>query len=124
MALSIEVSSPHELMNLANKAEGAEVEYSATSVPRSVILAMIIKTDILAFGWIILSIGNVNAALESPTGYPIIEIFYQATGTRNRFCEWHDMCYHHRCLFFASAIHVPSSVGVIMNCNSLISLPM
>lgn len=70
-------------MDLANKAEGEEVQNPATSIPRSMILAVIIN-GMLAFGWIIallFSIGDVEAALESPTGYPIIEIFYQATGS-------------------------------------------
>lgn len=47
------------------------------------ILAVVIN-GVLAFGWIIallFSVGDVDAALESPTGYPIIEIFYQATGS-------------------------------------------
>lgn len=62
---------------------GEEVKNPATSVPRSMILAVIIN-GVLAFGWIIallFSIGDVDTALESPTGYPIIEIFYQATGS-------------------------------------------
>ena len=51
---------------------GEEVKNPATSVPRSMILAVIIN-GVLAFGWIIallFSIGDVDTALESPTGYP------------------------------------------------------
>lgn len=62
---------------------GEEVENPATSVPRSMVLAVIIN-GVLAFGWIIallFSIGDVETSLNSPTGYPIIEIFYQATGS-------------------------------------------
>lgn len=43
-----------------------------------------IINGVLAFGWIIalpFSIGDVDTALESPTGYPIIETFYRATGS-------------------------------------------
>lgn len=62
---------------------GEEVENPAASFPRSMVLAVIINGR-LAFGWIIallFSIGDVRAALESPTRYPIMEIFYQATGS-------------------------------------------
>lgn len=60
-----------------------EVENPATSVPRSMVLTVLIN-GILAFGWIIallFCIGDVDVALDSPTGYPIIEIFRQATGS-------------------------------------------
>lgn len=70
-------------MDLANKAEGGEVEHWETSVPRGILWPLVINC-ILAYGWIIallFSIGNIKATLESPTGYPIIEIFYQATGS-------------------------------------------
>lgn len=62
---------------------GEEVENPATTVPRSMVLTVLIN-GVLAFGWIIallFSIGDVKKALDSPTGYPIIEIFYQATGS-------------------------------------------
>lgn len=68
---------------MLNLSKGEEVENPATSVPTSMVLTVIIN-GLLAFGWIIallFSIGDVEAALESPTGYPIIEIFYQATGS-------------------------------------------
>ena len=66
-----------------NRRIGEEVENAATSVPRSMVLTVLIN-GILAFGWIIallFSIGDVDAALDSKTGYPIIQIFYQATGS-------------------------------------------
>lgn len=88
-------------MDLANKAEGGEVEHSVTNVPRAILLALIIN-GILAFGWIIallFSIGNIKAALESPTEYPIIEILYQATGSIGSANGMYDVCYHHRCFF-------------------------
>lgn len=96
-----------KLMDLAaNKAEGGDVEHSVTSVPRG----------ILAYGRIIallFSIGNIKAALESPTGCPIIEIFYQATdsiGSANgMMCAIMIVAFSHS---FASGIHVTSNVGV------------
>lgn len=66
-----------------NRRIGEEVENAATSVPRSMVLTVLIN-GILAFGWIIallFSIGDVDAALDSKTGYPIIHIFYEATGS-------------------------------------------
>lgn len=69
-----------------NTITGEEVENAATTVPRSMVLTVLINGT-LAFGWIIallFSIGDaeaVEAALNSPTGYPIIQIFYQATGS-------------------------------------------
>lgn len=66
-----------------NRRTGEEVENAATSVPRSMVLTVLINGT-LAFGWIIallFSIGDVDAALDSKTGYPIIQIFYQATGS-------------------------------------------
>lgn len=51
---------------------GEEVENPATSVPKSMILAVIIN-GVLAFGWItafLFPIDDVDAALESPTGQP------------------------------------------------------
>lgn len=62
---------------------GEEVENAATSVPRSMVLTVLINGT-LAFGWIIallFSIGDVQTALNSDTGYPMIEIFRQATGS-------------------------------------------
>ncbi len=58
-----------------------EVENPTTSVPRSMILTVLIN-GILGLGWIIAvlySIGNIEDAVSTPTGYPIIQIFYTAT---------------------------------------------
>ena len=57
-----------------------EVENPATSVPRSMILTVLIN-GVLGLGWIIAvlySIGNIDDAINTTTGYPIIEIFFQA----------------------------------------------
>ena len=58
-----------------------EVKNAAVAVPQTMVQGIIIN-GILAFGFLIallFTMGNVENALESPTGYPIIEIFYQAT---------------------------------------------
>ncbi|KAI1268033.1 putative amino acid permease [Xylariaceae sp. FL1019] len=58
-----------------------EVENAALVVPRTMIWS-IVGSGILCFGFsiaILFSIGDVDAALSTPTGFPIIEIFYNAT---------------------------------------------
>ena len=60
-----------------------EVKNAAIAVPQTMVQG-IIMNGILAFGFLIallFTMGDVQNALESPTGYPIIEIFYQATGS-------------------------------------------
>ena len=61
-----------------------EVRNSAVTVPRTVIWTLIVN-GVMAFGFlfaILFCIGDVEKALNTPTGFPIIEIFYQATGSR------------------------------------------
>jgi Amino acid permease len=63
---------------------GEEVRNSAITVPRIVILTIVIN-GVMAFGFllvILFCIGDVEKALNTPTGFPIIEIFYQATGSK------------------------------------------
>jgi len=63
---------------------GAEVKDAPRRVPQSMVASVIINGT-LAFAFIIcvlFSIGNVDNALSTPTGYPIIEILYQATGSK------------------------------------------
>lgn len=58
-----------------------EVHKAATTIPRIIMLSIIINA-VLAFAFLIgllYSIGNIEDALSSPTGYAIIEIFFQAT---------------------------------------------
>ncbi|OTB15086.1 hypothetical protein K445DRAFT_23100 [Daldinia sp. EC12] len=58
-----------------------EVDNAAVVVPRTMIWSIIVS-GVLCFGMsiaILFSIGDVNAAMNSPTGYPIIEIFFNAT---------------------------------------------
>lgn len=67
----------------ADESVGEEVQNAATSVPRSMVLTVLIN-GLLAFGWIIallFSVGDVDKALNTPTKYPIVYIFYQATGS-------------------------------------------
>ena len=55
-----------------------EVKNAAVNVPRSMFFTILVN-GALGFGSIIAllySIGDVEAALESPTGWPFIEIFY------------------------------------------------
>ncbi|KAF7505075.1 hypothetical protein GJ744_001294 [Endocarpon pusillum] len=61
-----------------------EVRNSAVTVPRVLILTIVIN-GIMAFGFllgILFCIGDVENALNTPTRFPIIEIFYQATGSK------------------------------------------
>lgn len=61
-----------------------EVKNAAVNVPRSMFFTIFVN-GALVFGSIIAllySIGDVDAALNSPTGWPFIEIFYQATQSK------------------------------------------
>lgn len=58
-----------------------EVDNAAVVVPRTMIWSIIVSGT-LCFGMsiaILFCIGDVNAALDTPTGFPIIEIFFNAT---------------------------------------------
>ncbi|RWA09390.1 hypothetical protein EKO27_g5710 [Xylaria grammica] len=58
-----------------------EVENAAVVVPRTMIWSIVVS-GVLCFGIsiaILFCIGDVTAALASPTGFPIIEIFFNAT---------------------------------------------
>ncbi|GIC92864.1 putative amino acid permease [Aspergillus udagawae] len=60
-----------------------EVHNPATVVPRILIQTIVINGT-LAFGFILVMlfcIGDIHAILHSPTGFPIIAMFYQATGS-------------------------------------------
>jgi len=60
-----------------------EVKDSATTVPRVIILTIIINAS-LALGFLIallFCLSNVEEILSTPTGYPIIAILVQATGS-------------------------------------------
>ena len=56
---------------------------AATTIPKVIFLTIIINGT-LAFAMLLallFSIGNIEEALNTPTGFPIIEIFRQATGS-------------------------------------------
>ena len=60
---------------------GEEVQNSAVLVPRAMIWSMVLS-GALCFGFsvaVLFSIGDITQALQSPTGFPIIEIFYNTT---------------------------------------------
>ena len=63
---------------------GEEVRNSATVVPRSMIYAFYIS-GVLAFGMsiaILFSVGDLKTILNTPTNFPIIQIFYVATKSK------------------------------------------
>ncbi|CAI7611555.1 unnamed protein product [Penicillium glandicola] len=60
-----------------------EIHNAEVIVPRSILTSMALN-GCLGFGMIIATLfclGDIQNALETPTGYPFIEIFYQATGS-------------------------------------------
>ena len=60
-----------------------EIENAAITVPRSIITSIIVN-GCLGFGILmatLFGLGNIDAVLNSPTGYPYMEIFLQATGS-------------------------------------------
>lgn len=62
---------------------GEEVRRASTTVPRVMIINVVVS-GIMAFGMVLtllFCVGDIDAALGTPTGYPIIQIFYQATGS-------------------------------------------
>ena len=61
-----------------------EIEDAEYVVPKALITSVVLN-GVLGFGFLIallFSMGDLEAALSSPTGYPIIEIFYQATESK------------------------------------------
>jgi choline transport protein len=61
-----------------------EIEHAELVVPRALI-ASVALNGALGFGFLIallFSMGDVQGALDTPTGYPLIEIFYQATKSK------------------------------------------
>jgi amino acid transporter len=69
-----------------------EVQHASVAIPRSLMMTVFIN-GALGFGMLIavlFCMGDLNEALESPTGYPYMQIFYQATnslgGTLTMLC--------------------------------------
>jgi len=69
---------------LIGTSKGEEVENSAIVVPRSMIMGLLISgTFTLGLSIALLfNIGDIRVALETPTKFPIIEIFYNATHSK------------------------------------------
>lgn len=56
-----------------------EIDNASTNVPRTMIISTLLNGT-LGFGMLIgllFCLGDLEAALKSPTGYPIMEIFHQ-----------------------------------------------
>lgn len=61
-----------------------EISDAPKKVPRAMIWAVVINT-VLALGFLItllFCIGDVDAAINTPTGFPVIQILYQATQSK------------------------------------------
>lgn len=63
---------------------GEEVKDSAIVVPQSMVIALVISGALtMAFSIAILfGVGDIQLALQSPTHYPIIQIFHTATRSK------------------------------------------
>ena len=60
-----------------------EIQNPSVNVPRSMMTGITLNS-FLGFGMllaVLFCLGDVDAALQTPTGYPFIEIFQQAVGT-------------------------------------------
>ena len=60
-----------------------EVQNASVTIPRAIIMTILINGT-LGFGMLIavlFCMGDLDAALETPTGYPFMQIFYQATNS-------------------------------------------
>lgn len=60
-----------------------EIESAEIVVPRALITSVALN-GLLGFGFLIallFSLGDLQSVLETPTGYPIIQIFYNTTGS-------------------------------------------
>lgn len=60
-----------------------EVQNAAVTIPRAIIMTIMINGT-LGFGMLIavlFCMGDLETALKSPTGYPFMQIFYQATNS-------------------------------------------
>lgn len=63
---------------------GDEAKDAPRRIPRSMVLTVVINA-VFAFAFIIcllFTLGDLETVLASPTGYPIIEVYYQATKSK------------------------------------------
>ena len=61
-----------------------EIQNAATVVPQSIMFSILLNGS-MGFGMaiaLLFCLGDIDAALDTPTGYPFIEIFYQAVQSR------------------------------------------
>ena len=61
-----------------------EIQSAATVVPQSIMFSIVLNGS-MGFGMaiaLLFCLGDIDAALNTPTGYPFIEIFYQAVQSR------------------------------------------
>jgi amino acid transporter len=75
---------PSEPITIVNESKGAEVKNPERRVPQSMVYSVVIN-GILSFAFIIclmFTLGDLNTALSTPTGYPIIAVFYEATHSK------------------------------------------
>jgi choline transport protein len=89
-----------------------EVEDAAITVPRSMITTVVLN-GLLGYGFLIavlFSMGSVEAALATPTAYPIIEIFYQATESKSATNAMTGVLI---------AMAVFATIGVMASCSRL-----
>jgi hypothetical protein len=81
-----QISWPPRAQNLgyANMSPGDEVKKVRTRVPHSIIIACV-GNVIMLFAFVICllyTIGNVDAVTNTPTGLPLLEVYYQATNSK------------------------------------------
>ncbi len=71
-------------MNILTVETGDEIKNVRTRAPRSIIIAAV-TNSVLLFAFVIcllFTIGDIDVVTNSPTGLPIIEVYYQATGSK------------------------------------------
>lgn len=60
-----------------------EIENASTVIPRSMCISVILN-GLLGFGMciaLLFCLGDIETALKSPTGYPFLQIYTDATGS-------------------------------------------
>jgi choline transport protein len=89
-----------------------EVRNAPIVVPRILVQTIAINGG-LAFTFVLVllfCIGDIQAAINSPTGYPIIQIFYQATGSVRASTAM---------MASITSIGMASSIGVVASVSRL-----
>ena len=85
LSLSVVDANLRQLANLVKLVYqmSEEITNASTAVPASIMLSVLVNGS-LGFGMLIamlFCLGDIELALESPTGYPFMSIFLQATGS-------------------------------------------